>query len=245
MAPEAENNLVGVRGLAQEIDEQLREPGSWKTEDIRVVRRQFTKRLESAAPHVVTELAFLLLELPGIEYRFFAYELIHHHERALYKLNAWELERLGRGISSWGAADCFGIFLAGPLWRERRVPASLIHDWARSADHWWRRIALVSTVPLNSKARGGEGDAHRTLQVCRILEKDRDPMVVKAMSWALRALAKPQPRAVRAYLTERRAILAPRVIREVQNKLETGLKDPRRRHDSAKRDSKKKARRTR
>jgi 3-methyladenine DNA glycosylase AlkD len=245
MAPQAENNLVGVPGLAQEIDERLRELGSWKTEDVRAVRREFSKRLVRAAPHVVTELAMLLLELPGIEYRFFAYELIHHHERALYKLNAWELERLGRGISSWGAADCFGIFLAGPLWRERRVPASLVHDWARSADRWWRRIALVSTVPLNSNARGGEGDAHRTLQVCRILEKDRDPMVVKAMSWALRELAKVQSRAVRAYLSERRAILAPRVIREVQNKLETGLKDPRPRQKSAKSKSPKKVRRAR
>ncbi|MFZ0037214.1 MAG: DNA alkylation repair protein [Candidatus Acidiferrales bacterium] len=235
MAPETENNLVGVPGLAQEIDEQLRELGSQTTEDIREVRREFSKRLEGAAPHVVTELAMLLLELPGHEYRFFAYELIHHHGRALYKLNAWELERLGCGISSWGAADCFGIFLAGPLWRERRVPASLVHNWARSADHWWRRIALVSTVPLNSNAQGGgsEGDAHRTLQVCRILERDRDPMVVKAMSWALRELAKVQPRAVRAYLKERKTILAPRVLREVQNKLATGLKHPGRRQKSA------------
>ncbi|MGC1686848.1 MAG: DNA alkylation repair protein [Candidatus Acidiferrales bacterium] len=239
MAPQAENNLVGVQGLAQEIDEQLQELGSQKTDDIRAVRRAFSKRLKDAAPHVVTELAMLLLELPGHEYRFFAYELVHHHESALYKLNAWQLEQLGRGISSWGAADCFGVFLSGPLWRERRVPASLIHDWARSADHWWRRIALVSTVALNSKARGGEGDSHRTLQVCRILEKDRDPMVVKAMSWALRELAKVQPRAVRAYLGERKTILAPLVLREVQSKLETGLKNPRPRQKPVKTNSKK------
>jgi 3-methyladenine DNA glycosylase AlkD len=92
---------------------------------------------------------------------------------------------------------------------------------------------------LNSKARGGEGDSHRTLQVCRILERDRDPMVVKAMSWALRELAKVQPRAVRAYLSERRTILAPLVLREVQNKLETGLKNPKPRRKAAKTNSKK------
>jgi hypothetical protein len=163
MSSEMEN-LTGVQALAQEIDERLREAGRG-TEETRGVRREFSKRLAGAAPHVVTELAMLLLELPGFEYRFFAYELLHYHPSALYKLNAWELERLGRGIASWGAADCFGIYLAGPIWRERRVPTSLIHDWARSTDRWWRRIALVSTVPLNSKARGGQGDAHRTLQV--------------------------------------------------------------------------------
>lgn len=226
MAVEPEPRLAGVQALAQEIDEELRSLTSRNTEEIRAVRREFSKRLAKAAPHVVKELAMLLLELPGMEYRFFGYELIYFHTSALYKLNSWELEQLGRGIANWSAADCFGIFLSGPLWRERRIPTSLIHDWARSTDRWWRRIALVSTVPLNSKARGGEGDAHRTLQVCRMLERDRDPMVVKAMSWALRELAKRQPRAARAYLAERGSVLPSLVVRELRNKLETGRKSP-------------------
>jgi len=49
-------------------------------------------------------------------------------------------------------------------------------------------------------------------------------MVVKAMSWALRALAGKDPAAVKRYLTAHHAVLAPRVIREVRNKLDTGLK---------------------
>ncbi|HXW18126.1 MAG TPA: DNA alkylation repair protein [Candidatus Acidoferrales bacterium] len=218
-----------VEGLAREIQEKLRGLADKNTEEIRAVRREFSKRLQNAPPQVVKELATLLLELPGIEYRFFGCELIHYHQSALHKLNSRELEQLGRGIASWPAADCFGIFLAGPLWRERRIPSSLIRGWARSTDRWWRRIALVSTVPLNSKARGGEGDARRTLQVCRILERDRDATVVKALSWALRDLAKRQPRAVRAYLAERGAALSPLVVREVRNKLETGRKNPGRR----------------
>ena len=226
MISAAESSPVGVPGLAREIDDELRRLETDDAESIRVVRREFTKRLVHAAPHVVKELAMLLLELPGFEYRLVAYELIHHHADALFKLNAWELEQLGRGIGDWGAADCFAVFLSGPMWRERRIPNSLVQGWARAADRWWRRIALVSTVPLNSKARGGSGDAHRTLQICRMLEKDRDPMVVKAMSWALRELAKIDPRAARSYLAERQSVLAPRVLREVRNKIATGKKDP-------------------
>jgi 3-methyladenine DNA glycosylase AlkD len=226
MTPAGESHPVGVPGLAQEIEDELRSLRSRDAESIRAIRRDFSKRLTNAAPHVVKELAMLLLELPGFEYRLIAYELIHHHSDALFKLNAWELEQMGRGIGDWGAADCFAVFLAGPMWRERRIPNSLVHDWARAADRWWRRIALVSTVPLNSKARGGSGDPHRTLQVCRMLEKDRDPMVVKAMSWALRELAKTDARTARSYLAERESVLAPRVVREVRNKLTTGKKDP-------------------
>jgi 3-methyladenine DNA glycosylase AlkD len=51
-------------------------------------------------------------------------------------------------------------------------------------------------------------------------------MVVKALSWALRALAQREPEAVRLFLKDQRSNLAPRILREVSNKLTTGLKNP-------------------
>jgi 3-methyladenine DNA glycosylase AlkD len=59
-----------------------------------------------------------------------------------------------------------------------------------------------------------------------IFLRDRDDMVVKAMSWALRELAKKEPARVDAYLAKNGELLAPRVLREVRNKLRTGLKNP-------------------
>lgn len=229
IAAAGEEGCTGVQALAAEIDDRLSSQSGSATAELRGIRREFSRRLKDAAPHVVIEIANLLLEIPRIEHRFVAYELIHHHPRALSHLNAWQLEQLGRGISSWGAVDCFGIYLAGPVWQMRHVPNNLIHGWARSADRWWRRAALVSTVPLNSKSHGGTGDASRTLQVCRLLERDRDPMVVKALSWALRALAERDPRAVRENLASRENFLSALVLREVRNKLQTGLKNPKKR----------------
>jgi 3-methyladenine DNA glycosylase AlkD len=220
-------NRAGVPALADEIDERLAALQRSNASDLREVRREFSERLKDAAPHVVIELAMLLLEVPRFEYRFIGYELIHHHPSALAHLNAWQLEQLGHGIATWSAVDCFAVYLAGPAWRERRVPNSLIHGWARSADRWWRRAALVSTVPLNSKAQGGKGETYRTLQVCRMLDRDRDPMVAKALSWALRELAKRDPRAVREYMGSRKGVLPALVLREVTNKLATGVKNPR------------------
>ena len=54
---------------------------------------------------------------------------------------------------------------------------------------------------------------------------DHDDMVVKGMSWALRSLATVDPAAARAFLTEHEE-LHPRAVREVRNKLVTGLKVP-------------------
>ena len=57
---------------------------------------------------------------------------------------------------------------------------------------------------------------------------DRDDMVVKAMSWALRELIPHDRLAVETFLEKHEDVLASRVKREVRNKLETGLKNPRR-----------------
>jgi 3-methyladenine DNA glycosylase AlkD len=219
---------IEVKGLAADIDARLRALPSLKVENVRDVRREFSKRLANAHAGVLIGLALELLESPNFEYRFVAYELLCHHRAALRSLGERELEQLGRGIDSWEDVDTFACYLAGPAWREHQVPDALIGRWAHSEDRWWRRAALVSTVVLKNKARGGRGDTARTLQVCRVLVGDRDDMVVKAMSWALRELSKRDPQAVHEFLAEQQGTLAARAVREVRNKLSTGLKNPRR-----------------
>ena len=125
------------------------------------------------------------------------------------RLEIRDLERLGQGIDNWAAVDTFAIYLAGPAWRQGQVSDARVKSWARSNDRWWRRAALVATVPLNNKTRGGNGDPTRTLAICQMLVPDRDDMIVKAMSWALRELAKREPLAVEAFLKEHEETVAP------------------------------------
>jgi 3-methyladenine DNA glycosylase AlkD len=64
-----------------------------------------------------------------------------------------------------------------------------------------------------------------------MLVDDSEDMVVKAMSWALRELVPHDPVALRTFLREHDGALAARIKREVENKLRTGLKTPRRAGD--------------
>lgn len=224
------SDVSSAEDFAREIAENIRALPVSKVDAVRAVRREFSKRLAKFPAAFVIESAMRLLREPGI-HRFVAYELVQHHRAAASSLRQKELELFGRGMSEWSEVDCFACYLSGPAWREGQVSDNVIHRWARSKDRWWRRAALVSTVPLNSKAQGGGGDARRTLEVCGMLLADRDDMVVKAMSWALRELSKRNPGAVRQFLIEHRDQIAPRVIREVGNKLSTGLKNPKRQSD--------------
>jgi 3-methyladenine DNA glycosylase AlkD len=160
--------------------------------------------------------------------RWIGYELIQGHREAFEHLGTTELEELGKGISSWETVDAFARTLAGPAWLHRQVPDQFILGWTKSSDRWQRRAALVSTVALNVRSKGGQGDTLRTMQVCRGLAGDQDDMVAKGLSWALRELVVHDPEAVWNYLDEYDKVLGARVKREVKNKLRTGLKNPKR-----------------
>lgn len=192
---------------------------------VRPIRREFSKRILRARPEQVLELAGLLVDL---DLRGWAYEVVHFHRPTLRSLDASAIETIGAGIADWASVDVLGTRLAGPAWVNGQIVDQDVHRWARSPDRWWRRTALVATTGLNVKTRGGLGDAPRTLAVCGMLADDRDDMVVKAMSWALRELVSWAPAAVENFLAGHEHRLAARVKREVRNKLSTGLKNPRR-----------------
>lgn len=217
-------DLPGPEVLSSEIVAEIRALPVRNAANARAVRRTYSRRLKHADGEFVLDVARALLGNHG--QRWLACELIQQHRGAFQRVGESELAEFGLGIDSWGSVDAFARTLAGPAWLHGQVPDELIHTWARSKDRWWRRAALVSTVALNVKASGGSGDTARTLAVCQMLVADRDDMVVKAMSWALRALVGPDPGAVQAFLSEHEDVLAARVKREVRNKLTTGLKNP-------------------
>ena len=216
-----------VKSVFEDLRQRLDELGETRESPLRRIRQEFSKRISNAQPEDVLALALALLENPESRYRFMAYELINIHRPTLRNLDADALIKLSSGMNTWAAVDTFGRFLSGPAWRERQIPDDLVHSWTRSDDRWWRRAALVSTVPLNNKSRGGDGDPQRTLQVCDMLASDRDDMVYKALSWALRELIKHDRDGVADFLRRHEDVLVARVKREVANKLKTGLKNPR------------------
>ena len=195
--------------------------------DLRAIVRDVAKRTRSEEPAFVVDLARRLVGAGTLEARQVAYELLGRRQDARAALGTRDVESLGRGNDNWKSVDVFACEVSGPCWRDGRVTDAAVSRWARSKDRWWRRTALVSTVPLNMRSRGGEGDAGRTLAICALCAEDRDDTVVKACSWALRALGLRAPAAVRAFVRQHETALAPRVLCEVRNKLQSGRKNPR------------------
>ena len=173
------------------------------------------------------ELAARLFLRNEFFYIWAAVVIIRKHPTAIKKIGWKYLEPLGNLMDHWGKVDAFAA-LAGPAWRSGQLSNARVMRWTRSRNRWWRRAALVCTVFLNRKAQGGMGDTPRTIMVCEALAADRDDMVAKGMSWALRDLVAHDRGAVEKFLRRHERSLPALVKREVRSKLTTGRKNPRR-----------------
>jgi hypothetical protein len=216
---------MNIAALVKEIENRVAAIPVRSAQVLRTLRREYSQRIKALAPRDVVKIAAELIVRRRVP-RFIGDELIASRPDALATLDLTQLERLGSGFSSWAQVDCFACYLSGPAWREGYIEDKAIVQWARSKDRWWRRAALVSTVPLNVKARGGRGDARRTLRICALLIDDRDQVIVKALSWALRALVEQDSDAVQRFITQNEVRLPASVRREVRHKLATGRKNP-------------------
>lgn len=159
------------------------------------------------------------------EQKWVAYELIRHHPGAFAAIGADEIEGFAARTASWYAVDGLGTVLTGALWAKGQLPDALFDAWSRSENRWLRRAALVATVGRNAVGP----DPERTFALCLRLAEDRDDMVEKAVSWALRWLAQKDRAVVDAFWDTHADCFRPRVRREVGHKLTTGRKTPRRR----------------
>ena len=154
-----------------------------------------------------------------------AYEIIGRNKRLLNALTYKDLMDLWRNLDNWASVDHFSVGIYGVLWGKGVVTDGHIEELLKSENSWDRRVAVVSTVALNLKSRGGSGDVPRTLAVCEKVVDDREDLIRKALSWALRELSKRDPQSVRNFIDTYRNRLAGLVIREVNHKLDFGTKN--------------------
>ena len=195
------------------------------TPSLRAVRKGWSAKLKGEPATEVIAAAQALERMAGQGGKWIGYELIRFHPGAFAAVTEAQVADFASRIESWYATDAFGTILSGPLWAKGRVSDRLIDGWSQDPQMWLRRSALVATVGLNSNVKGG--DPRRTLPICLRLAGDREDMIEKAVSWALRYLSQKDRDAVAGFMAEHGDKFCARVRREVRHKLTTGRKNPR------------------
>ncbi|WP_346859157.1 DNA alkylation repair protein [uncultured Draconibacterium sp.] len=196
-----------------------------KAINIKKVVNECWASLQNEAPEKLLQFAKDLVKTRVIECNQVAFLLLWKSKSAMRLIGLKDIEELAQNIDNWVTVDTLSVLISGCVWRENQISDADVLAWLNSENRWWRRTAVVSTVSLNLRSRGGTGDAKRTLLICEKVVNERDDMIVKALSWALRELSKRDKPAVEKFMDSYDLQLAGRVRREVYSKLQTGRKN--------------------
>ncbi|MEZ4768184.1 MAG: DNA alkylation repair protein [Caldilineales bacterium] len=206
MVMKTQLHLYGVR-----VPELRRLSGDWQ------------RAHKGIAPDELLAMVEALWTGASYEERAMAIELLGRNKRVIPGLSWDHFDRWRHQVDNWGLDDALATTVFGP-WLAADLPGRLAHLRALVVDPvvWSRRLGLVATVPLNRDRSTGQPDL--TLALVDQLKGERQPMITKAISWALRTMITFYPDQVAAYLDANADTLPSHAIREVRNKLQTGLK---------------------
>ncbi|MEA3443867.1 MAG: DNA alkylation repair protein [Bacteroidota bacterium] len=154
-----------------------------------------------------------------------SHELIAKNKMFREKLSEQDIDKLLIGLDNWATVDAFSMYISGPAWINNQISNTQIMNWSESDNVWLRRLAIVSCVFLNQKSKSEDWKRDITINLCKLHFLDKEAIIHKAISWALRSLVKNHPEAVQDFINENSETIKPYVRREVQNKINTGRKN--------------------
>jgi 3-methyladenine DNA glycosylase AlkD len=157
------------------------------------------------------------------EEQLLAIYMLERFKRLLPNLTWSQIDGWKQKVDNWELCDALGTWVFGP-WIQSHLDEklSLLSELINKDNIWDRRLALVATIPINRNSQGAIPDI--TLFLIDQVKGERDPMITKAISWVLRELARKHSTHVANYIQLNRNSLASHILREVDNKLRTGLK---------------------
>jgi len=193
--------------------------------NLKIVLKALKKQTNAFETKEKLELIKRLIDKDVFELQQIAFEYLQSQKNLYKSLTEEYIESIEKNLDNWISVDYFGAIVVGCAWRENFISAEKVKNYLSSDNFWIRRIAVVATVSLNQKAKGGFGDSKRTLEICKLVVDDHQEMIIKALSWSLRELAKIDKEPVIKFVNEFENRLHKKILREVKNKLETGLKN--------------------
>ena len=134
------------------------------------------------------------------ELRAAAVELLDMHGPLLLPKDLALVERLVRESRTWALVDGLAAHVAGSLVERHPTLARTLDRWARDADFWVRRSAMLALlVPL----RRGGGDFERFSRYADAMLDEREFFIRKAIGWVLRDTSKKRPAMIAEWLAPR------------------------------------------
>ena len=142
--------------------------------------------------------------------------LISRHRKDIAGLAWRRLEKWVRAIDNWETCDQLASNVSGPLVAANLKYVDKLMPWTRATSIWKRRFAIATVSELNHK---GMSHPKETFKVCQPLLADPNPMVSRAVGFAIREASKKDPDAAYKFLLKHKKVVSLSVLREASQKL--------------------------
>lgn len=147
--------------------------------------------------------------------------LVERSRRALTSVPWERIERWLASVDNWETCDQIAMRLAAPRAAADVEARERLMSWACDSNRWARRFALATAAALQQKGRASPRIA---IEVADRLAADTDPMVRKALAWALREVSRHDPEAVAALLRRHAERMHGPTLRAAAEKLPSPLR---------------------
>jgi 3-methyladenine DNA glycosylase AlkD len=161
----------------------------------RAVVKKIAKAMKTPTSEELGATARKLWKLEEREFQYAANDLIDIHWKVADKdFLADHVEHLIVTKSWWDTVDGLGSVAVSPL-TDKYGCEKLIEKWNKSSNLWLNRAAIQ-----HQRGRKFETDAKLVLRYCDDHASSDEFFIVKAIGWALRDIARINPKAVRDFL---------------------------------------------
>jgi len=168
--------------------------------------------LADLGPPTEEELAGVALacwERPEREYQYFACGYLRRYASVGSPALLPTVRTLITTKSWWDTVDALAAHTVGALVAAHPALVSTMDEWVVDPNLWLARTAILHQLTYRRRT-----DADRLFRYCTLQAGHPDFFIRKAIGWALRQYARTDPAAVRSYVDDHRAMLAPLSVRE-------------------------------
>lgn len=182
--------------------------------------RAAAKRFERAHPELsrrsVLALSRQLWQADVHELRAVAVALLELHGSELRVSDLPQLIRHVRAAKTWALVDWIATKVIGPLVVRDAEAREQLDRWARDADFWVRRTALLA---WHDALLAGGGDFDHFARLARPMLGESEFFIRKAIGWVLRSTARRTPQRTYAFVAKHASELSGLSFREAVRNL--------------------------
>lgn len=189
----------------------------------KIAKRLATKLKKDSSSQILT-LTRSLYQADSFEERQLASYFLTNCPQAIETLSTKDFDFFIKQVDNWAVSDALSHVLGRWFLKKPKQATSYLGRLVKDRNLWARRQALVVSFYINFYQNQVDY-SHLPLKFVEETKQEKHPMIVKAISWALRGLAKHQPKKLEKYLKSKGDSLPALARREAIKKLKTGKKN--------------------